>query len=888
MKCDNNKCAYDLRQNSLALRVEIHTRAFLGPRMRIHCPVCGSPLVAELDLQILGLCLRDIPPHVRWKDSPHLDSLFQFSDADALSAEEICFTEVPMLGGVTPEDQRRVQVPDLPVRPEYLDLLDMVRYHKTPDEFRGRIDPNSGRYVARLPLRGHPQAVRIERPLVNVRWEKTLRPTDDPIQDTLVCIWPKVRAKQWKTFIVDVELPPSALGEPEVHVRLHQGVKAQTEENAELPVMGTYRVRSLEFTGYVANPQLPRRFAAIFKGPRPELVSVSWRKSDRFCGGTFVAAPPLDLGPSQDDILNMGVDFGTSSSCVAFQWHGAPRAEVPPVADTFEYLVRPRETHAKTPAANYHPRLTHRPYGRHKEILPSELLLREALGNPDAASDLRPGLDICVPGNDVEWDGSNPPDKLLIKDLKWGDSAFNRACRVAYLKTLLVQTLAATLSAHEQGINARTPARINVRWSYPGIWRPEEVASLRDSFRKAMNTERALAQGARWALSDWTETTLELHAGPKTEAFAVSHLDIPTRGHDLPAVVYRPRVILDVGGGSTDIAFLWVPTGPGRPHIIEYMVSLKYAGSALFDGLAGSDRPSNCFVDGNARTAERRLRADGPRSEYFAPDREKARTARISLYVHQLVEFVARLVASTVLSGSATRRNPDLSSSDMLPVQIVRLGNGLGLASLVYDNLDESLRAHMQRRVDDLIGQGRPKTHVDIFAIPNCDPKHAVCLGLLSDHQAVDKARYLSATSMNPDGLHDTLVDSVPPWTFRTILGLGVTTRQGGADKQIEWWRETSSLSKDGTYHPQEWAHGPTGLDPQSPARWLHDAPAGFVPGFPPEFVGTDGDDFLKTLRVSDQYVQACVPNGRQWFGESPFEKLLQTSLKDRLKQVRG
>ena len=137
---------------------------------------------------------------------------------------------------------------------------------------------------------------------------------------------------------------------------------------------------------------------------------------------------------------------------------------------------------------------------------------------------------------------------LLKEDLKWSTDQAERNCLYAYIKCLILRIAA---EATDSGAN-----QINLKWSYPSAFSDDLKLSLSQAFGNS--------------LPNWLRGLMTVNVNPgNTESAAVCR-------HLCRNAIYRGMVIVDIGGGSSDI-------GVWQNRQIVFQTSILLAGRLLTD-----------------------------------------------------------------------------------------------------------------------------------------------------------------------------------------------------------------------------------------------------------------------------------------------------------------
>jgi hypothetical protein len=877
------ECDFDWakRADTLGLRVQLSRNPSL--ELGLRCPVCGAEYRERALLQHVGAVRRNDGIGI-WTD---LAGSVSIDGAVPLDLRSVLFEAVP----VFTDDSRGLRVPDLPVRPAFLDLvnLDEVFDHN----LAGRLDPDRGKYVADLPLIGRPARVQVELPVIGRQGTETYRPRDEAFQHVDISVWPDIRSDLWGLYIVDVEIPTAALDAgPDAISRASFAV---VEADGKARAIPETAQRSLAPRPGVP-PSRRKRFADLVK-KRPLALGVTLH-GDRY-GGLFLPARARK-GHQPTGAIEFGLDFGTSNTCIAFRTDqdvagDGAGAKVPVFRDLRERLVGALSATTPTPGEQWVPRFAAEYYGDQRNILPSELLTphnrAEWLGASLSAIALwRPGVDVAIPGSDTDFSRCDI-DSNLIAELKWGNDApagkalepqLRGALVRAYLKTAFVHTLAQIIVARERSGDAMVPQQLNVRFGYPGKWGSSQENELRRFVQDSLSPDANDAARVRWSVSEWMPR-LHTQDGPSTdEAFAASRV---VRSTGQTAGAYALDVLVDIGGGSADIAAIWVPQTRGAEdrRILEYLVSARYAGQDLFQALWGKGEPRHrCFANKlTPADAQQKIRSEGVQASLFDVLKSSDTQVRIEAFYNQLVEVLARFVAATLHNGQFERRRKGGSLD--LTVRVFRLGSGWGMLQHASAAVDATIESRLERRLSSL---RPPASEVRLYVqagAPSCHPKHAVALGLLSEETQRVTARASTRERSRSAEVDYRVVEEgqPPPWVARTALGLDVHMETSANSTTtvttIPWWLPAEDPT--GAYP------GVFGVDLKDQARYSFgmDGQGRHTPELPTTITAPNPDSVSGAVRGSATALDSTLDLGNGWFGKSPLIVLLETGLRNRL-----
>ena len=824
-------CQYDWVANPAKFRVELRSSEVADGPLQLRCPACAATLSSVLSLNDLGV-VRDAVTHqlYQWKDAP--ETAFSLSDVELVDPSNAVFGHVPQYS-----DGETTTVPTLPVRPAYLSLVDLDAFEADRARFAGRIEAHTGRYVALVPLKG-----RAPYPVTcGVVGEGLGGPPERTLDDVDLTVWPRVRSRAWHTFIV------SATYGDKAKKLLGDGVEASFFVGGDDPSRPAELVRCNEipFVGFerqvggVAERVAPKttRIASVTRAGRPTWVALTGRKPDsgEAVGGLFQTLTAQNKIAAPQAALRVGLDFGTSNTCMAFErvpGDATGTKRVLPARDLNEYLARSNSTRTlrHLPASQYHPAFPQRGFGEDGEVVPSELVFRwdasAVLGGTGPAAQPEswiPGLDCGICGNDVDWSGTRSAG-VTESRLKWGkghrvgaadalSDELRKRLLVAYLKTLMVYEAALYLEAGERLEGATPPAQLSLFFGFPGNF-PEVAVDLRRALTQAtvQPDPGGPAETVRWGLAQWCDIATDVQE-EVDEAQAASRAAKPLHGEGLRAG-FVLELLVDIGGGSTDVALTWKPTvnetDPARGAALEMLTSMRYAGEDAVDALFGlpEHTATRTIAPGLSREAVRSsIRMGGSAQTLLDTYKASKAIRRIETFYLQLAEWLARVVSAQVLAGHFAEV---CASTDELSVRLVPLGNGWGLARLQTQWIDplETLGEAIERRVIELLRAHQNPTQVKLHvrAIEGIAPKQAVAVGLLEGGGTGGARRARSRDGMEVLQAAAGTGMLKPKWRSRSIIGVPVRIIEPGSDAGEDRTLPWTASVQDGAYHPNE--HG--------------------------------------------------------------------------------
>lgn len=952
-KCSQRSCGYTWSENTLAAEVDLDLGRSADV-LSLHCPACGEPYGDSAKASHLGVVQLKrgdgTTVSVQWDGAaPGSQGVRLVGAVQPCRPADICYPSVPLL---LQADGTTVVVPDLPVRPEYLGLVDWAELERTCRDQNGlwQRPPNGGglgafrvtdgKYVAHVPLIGRKDPYSVELPVVGKDFRRVTR-KEDAIAGIDLGVWPKVRSALWKTYLVRCTATDQGAtmvdeftklgGSLTVRPFVSRGedlLEIDARDGLVTPVRGSSVFGARVRQSVISTAGAGRPTQVVIEGARNGVAE--W-------GGVFLPLPALSPGNNNGATETIGVDFGTSNSCVSFKsLHSKePRTfGVHGVVDLEEWLVRSRNVSDALSADQYSVRFARRGFGTRDAILPTELLTSQvaaaALGEGVAAIDRWvPGRDYAIPGSDVVWERRTGPapgrgtepikqaidiEPHLVTGFKWkeldggrmGGDGERPALMAAYLRCLFVHELALAFAAAEAGKDRPqpyNPAAIAVVATHPGKWSTQEVNLLGQALLMALagNGDSADCVQAWVQVSFVKNAATGFLATYKNESLAAAEASLS--GHSVHSALVGEAThlldaMVDIGGGSTDIALVWRGIQPRLEF--EALSSVRYAGEDVIYALDGGGDPVHrTFVHGMGKSDLRyQLRRTGPTDALFDSTKRNSMTRRLTAFYVQLAEFMARLIAAQVANGEFALHNG--RDVDVLHVRLTLMGSGWGLAALPYGGeFGEEISQKVGARANELLSElyaldgALTKVRVDVNHIAppaGLHPKFAVAAGAAGAYGdgaggAIAEVRYATLLRFGKTG--DDLDQKGP--ANREIVGLPAVCR----GRAVEWWRIVEAPAEVARYNPL--AHGeilkvPTldwsdvvaatgGQDARSPGARL----AGELCG------GFGGESLRAGLAVDKDAVihQVFGPGFQEGFlRRGLFSALLEKGLRSRLKSL--
>lgn len=744
-------CGFDMSR--LDMTVLYAKQGAAGRKLR--CPICGSNRLSIAALEKIFFRPGALT-WARWGDAnagqPGVISVGKLrlkvqGEIKTLTKEMVCFRAVP-----TFVSSGARLWPTMPVRPEFIDVLDPVALEdaqRNPSKYGKQVqEAGRSRYQYLLPLRG----------LSEKEWPThtcDVLPADpagagesEAFRGVSVRMWPNLKRPHsaWKFYVLSVgaanekgmeifakgrdfrahALVPKPQGDGVVRMRevSYGWEPISTEHGAEGASPATQRVLAND-TGR------PAWVSLAFYPPQGSSAS-----GDPLGGGLFAIAPG-DPTAVPGDSWQVGLDFGTSNTVVAMRFPDGSKRTVQPEkgraksSTTFQVIDGGAQTLFRGidlwPGGGWS--------GPYNDLLPSELAATRrwvdigARGAGEITA-LKFGEELGIP---LRGGHSKMSSENVVNEFKWkrtvardkpavGDTDKVQALQSRFLEGAMLMTLAARLS--EEDIAPRT---VNVQYSYPLAFDTEDFESLRHA-------------------TDQASSRLEQLTGAQV-IFNRSELDEAQAAVAQEAADKMFRVYLDLGGGSFEILIedTWARrnefghTGM-HPHV--FSTSIFFGGSTYLRSLVGNnegERQGTCLMPDVASYAQLaglvRSMASGRQlvtsRNVIQEAREQKAVRRARAYFGYIVELIARVLAGMCLEhGRTVDGRLDLTKNRLftrvetptrrwilgtlkgpaserrVEFELVLLGNGWGFGEIVLDGMatvEQMMAERVRKRLMDLL-----------------------------------------------------------------------------------------------------------------------------------------------------------------------------------------
>lgn len=824
LPCVNPRCGFDLS----TFRASITVRS--SGAAPLHCPACGEKV--PLRLEAFGVFRIDdtrSSRFVAWKsskssalgDKPELPvGLFKVQltpPPEVIRPEEVAFPAVPVFKGT----DGSWQVPTLPVRPDRMVFLDPERPIQA-----GHMEHQE--YVAKLHLRGLDKPLELRLPVM------AADPDDRSVPDVErkafrgvnLRMWPNVPFPTWKRFYLSLgavdEEGKRKLFAPNRAMRAFWVVDGNAREFARSTAGGAARVACTD--------------------RRPEWLTLEFsdEKGNVLGGGCWQVPPARGSYPNRT--LTLGADFGTSNTALAYRLGDAQPALVP---NSEPYYV----VHSgDEPGVHKHlemwiPRTG---FGPMKDLFASELLFANpvaSLGDEDEVRRLKPIEDYCITQSGVRIAYDEKPHVVGglkrqsgLEPASLRKTSLHRPLREHYLDFVAFLALGNIYST----LGDSAPGNIDLKFSYPLVFKKEDVEALLEDWEKVAHRIKAA-----------TGLQVDVDKAPIDEATAATGTLRPKKD--------TVRVVIDIGGGTTDIAVLWSTRSLDEVAPLVYVTSVDFAGTNILQAFQGMNKSPSCLLPtASIEALKRRVREAKTVREALAADdllnssREKLLHKRIGMFYGYLLEYMARMIVAPLgyEDGSfhGIHRDDDCRVTLPLRVEVLLLGNGWAFGDMVdsegvVEMVDALLASRTTAIAASLGRDDKPQVKVSVRRPEGVShPKAAVAMGLLNFEGG--------------NGAHAADRKVVQ----RRIVG--ITTQVG--DVSVPWWQEVKGKGDRKPLH----------VDYELEAGAYLDWDAGAVPKFPKSLRSPHELD--ENLDKTARNLMKAVSVERQWLQASPFEVLLQ------------
>jgi hypothetical protein len=869
--CDNERCELDFEELKLTVSVQtlLDAGAVNAEGFYLHCPACKERTLVHWEPYQLFLWREDDKQKFyRWRTSPikletfrkpgQRDSVYhaklgqltlEFAadmigeGGDNFSEERICYRTVPVFRDH--DDPNGVSLPALPVKKEFLDLVDTSREIQKP-QLTGK-----GEYRFRFHLHMRKEQVDIVRPSMKVQSAASSASSQDPIIEGVhLTLWPKTSYAAWRRYFLRFGCAKKEDAEKLFNDNLNVVVSA-----AEVTNLSKTKWLPLErdqFTQYTCVESRPGWIAVEFEDKQRQETVGNVSRQDVVGGGVWKIPAASDSYPTGETTL--GIDFGTSNTCIA--WHAASGIDLLPIEQCDHFIIRGSDLPKQLTTADIW--LPRQGFGRNRALLPTEILMREKIGihrsRGKEVEAWKPVVDYSIPTSGVE--SLYNENEHIVADFKWQNMIANewfanseryKDLQIKYIELLLLLAMARLAMSGNIGES------LNVMFSYPLAF----DTKMQDDFRLVLSA-------AATNVSQQTGVTVrpELKLD-EARAAANSTED--------PGIYDSACLYVDIGGGSTDIALLELRAGKNGQGRYDYVCSFQYAGGALATALVEGD----CLKPGKDISHFRRqIREKGNvtdvlnSKELFSTNKEGVITSKSGYFYAYLRQFLSRLLAAHIINKHLLLNEtpaPEASESAQADAEKYRvvlypMGNGWGFGNFIAVNyateafcqrLSVETNAIIKEAVARKIVSARtPEVLVEGKPIKN--PKNAVAFGLIGKSDGNQPQQ---------------------EWPWRSILGW---TTQAGRVQKVEWFSPVTG----GNATPPPNAES-------IPQRVQLDCPKDEWPAFPSKLPAPhDFDEDLSSIRRD--LVARCSPNSseHEWFIDSPFHVILEKLIKPKLKEL--
>lgn len=876
MAGDKHPCGFDLSH----LPGEWKVQPAHGSKIPLSCPLCGDAL--EVRLQSVGVLARgsgEKTEFLRWKLSATQAAgttvalgafKLRFSALGTIEPREICY---PTMLALVSETGEQV-VPSLPVRREFFDCVDLDRFAKLWHDGR-RADIIGGEYKVQLPLRGHDELVEIRRAVKHVFRDVNLRIWPN---------WPPDRClSEWKYYLVGL-----ATCGPGGDALLGPAPRAR---------MFARSAGSKDWGRPLNLAQRGNESVVGALDERPSWVGLEITDPGRAAdddaealAGGFFFVPPAQATTTPGDELRVGLDFGTSNTCVAVKGLMISDDQLPglvPKVDERDwnlYLVRGGPELKTHKGPDLWPGPTG--FGAKSDLFASELLFSRPRVDQnrfiDSLESWRYGVDFGLPSAGVEPAFSE--SEFTLSDFKWQEllagSSFVRRLewvQAHYLIAVLMNAYVRAVLGYRRGA-ARA---VNVQWSHPISFNTQDLRTLQEATNLA---QQALS---RLTGLDWT-----FAIGADESVAAAANAGDP--GANI-------AVYLDMGGGSTDVA-VKIERRPGKWEDI-YLTSVRYAGMSLLAAYQGQQKGESCLAGKTTLDVLRRRVREAPHLNtvlgdptLFNKNQEAVTRNRTFHFYGYLTEYVARMLAAGFLDQRFKTADAaqNLEFPRALKIAFYFLGNGWRFHTWLAGNDQAGPGKDIWKRMMELITAERSEyadriraalkgarlshTTEKLSDVPH--EKAAVAFGLLKEFRRARSQDRETGTA----GIlgWETRVDGtrqIPWFAMYDTKESGPPAPVSGSAADEVVFGETSPSAGSGDIDTPWYRDFPS-----SPSLDWQDTEPRLPLKLEPPF---ELDPNLNMTR--GPLKRGCMPTGNQnWFVKGPYEVMLEELFRPRLKTIGG
>lgn len=843
-------CQYEIAtyRAELSIPQDQGIRAAEEGAVRLGCPACGSEAQVPLaSLGLVGTMIADQPGGgarrrlVRFGDGAAPPSIEVAANGLRLKFEEvltqvtlksICYPSVPLLHELS---SAVPVVPHLPVRPEFMALVDLERQTK---EVKPPEQPGAN-CAYKIALKGRP---RIETMTVAV-----LRP-EAPLKGISLEVWPRLDVKRWKRHFLRVACDPSTIQSLAAAKRTLSATFQSPDGCAKL------QRRDRNWLGTASD--------------RPAWMGIQIDadgSSNALAGGIWLIPQPTKEDYPAQESLHVAIDFGTSNTCIAYSATDPEKKEEEHKVIDFEDLTLRLVTGAPSrilEAPSYW--LPEGGYGKQGNILPTELTFyrpREEL-TPDVIKAAQPIVDFAIPspGYDVRF---NEKEHLLA-EFKWASGALGDASVTLQKQYLELSLLFGLAQMAHRGAVPRDGKPIQLDFSYP-------LAFDEQARKGLLNVFKDVGQRLSRALGD---KVIELPASPE---MVVNESVAAARAGAGPKSV-EEALFIDIGGGSADVALVQLdgdspPGSDANPWRWDIVTSFKYAGS----GFIGQLTKSHCLSQSCSLPVLRRkirelgtvapLLRDGA---VIPPNMQGPVTNKTWRFYHHLLEFLARALAARILTGAYLKHRSNKPRTQY-SVALYSLGNGWGFGPWVNDDFPKIFAKRLSSRVEVIVGEyaKKPKDQLPpalqgTYPYRTSEkPLITVTSTDLNDRQG----QRIAAKEAVAKGLlsnKGTDAYSAPEARQSTLVGADLRIRDRGFT--APWYLPVSTA-----------IDLPDGITEPCPKSGIIELPRGDGIAWPIEHftVPSEQHDMMSHVLAD---LGGCLPTGvARWLQKSPIEVLLES-----------